>query len=214
MHAGNRCWQIMTSRSRWTVNQQTRWTRKIQRKAFLFGYCPSQLIYRTRRRSACTFFWKSNLRFGRWGFKSGDAKTEAQCSCLLPLNPEEIYSWNRKVWSFDNSRAQILQRRTWVSGQSPIRCRGTCSRHSVESVSNKNFTGDGEKFNKVPRAVAEGKSYSYVHFIRTWQVVLSWNHRTTTLHRSETIGIAERAVRRIKEETSTVSLQSGSDDKW
>ena len=43
---------------------------------------------------------------------------------------------------------------------------------------------------------------------------LSWNHRTTTLHRSETSGIAEWAVRRIKEETSTVLLQSGSDDKW
>ena len=28
---------------------------------------------------------------------------------------------------------------------------------------------------------------------------LSWNHRTTSLHRSETSGIAERAVRGIKE---------------
>ena len=50
MHAGIRRWQIMTSRPRWTVNQQTRWTRKIQRKAFLFGYSPSQLIWRTWRR--------------------------------------------------------------------------------------------------------------------------------------------------------------------
>ena len=39
---GNRCWQIMTIRPRRTVNQQTRCTRKIQRKAFLFGYSPSQ----------------------------------------------------------------------------------------------------------------------------------------------------------------------------
>ena len=31
---------------------------------------------------------------------------------------------------------------------------------------------------------------------------LSWNHCTSTLHRSETNGIAERAVRRIKEGTS------------
>ena len=42
---------------------------------------------------------------------------------------------------------------------------------------------------------------------------LSWNHRTTTLDPSETSGIAERAVSRIKEETSAVLLQSGSDDK-
>ena len=43
---------------------------------------------------------------------------------------------------------------------------------------------------------------------------LSWNHRTITLHRSETSGIAEGTVRRAKEETSAILLQSGSDDKW
>ena len=43
---------------------------------------------------------------------------------------------------------------------------------------------------------------------------LSWNHCTSTPHRSETNGIAERAVRRIKERTSAVLLQSGLDEKW
>ena len=43
---------------------------------------------------------------------------------------------------------------------------------------------------------------------------LFWTHRTSTPHRSETNGIAERAVRRIKEGTSAVSLQSGLDEKW
>ena len=43
---------------------------------------------------------------------------------------------------------------------------------------------------------------------------LSWNHRTSTPHGSETNGIAERAVRRIKEGTSPVLLQSGSDERW
>ena len=41
---------------------------------------------------------------------------------------------------------------------------------------------------------------------------LSWNHCTSTPHRSETNGIAERAVRRIKEGTSAVLLQSGLDE--
>ena len=40
---------------------------------------------------------------------------------------------------------------------------------------------------------------------------LTWNHRTSTLHRSETNGIAERAV---KEGTSAVLLQSGLDKEW
>ena len=43
---------------------------------------------------------------------------------------------------------------------------------------------------------------------------LSWNHCTLTPHRSETSGIAERAVRRVKEGTSSVLLQSGLNESW
>ena len=42
----------------------------------------------------------------------------------------------------------------------------------------------------------------------------SWNHCTSTPHRSETNGIAERAVRRGKEGTSAVLLQSGLSENW
>ena len=43
---------------------------------------------------------------------------------------------------------------------------------------------------------------------------LSWNHCTSTPHRSETNGIAERAVRRVKEGTSAVLLQSSLNERW
>ena len=43
---------------------------------------------------------------------------------------------------------------------------------------------------------------------------LSWNHCTSTPHRSETNGIAGRAVRRIEEGTSAVLLQSGLGNEW
>ena len=43
---------------------------------------------------------------------------------------------------------------------------------------------------------------------------LYWNHCTSTPHRSETNGIAERAVRRVKEGTSAVLLQSGLNESW
>ena len=44
--------------------------------------------------------------------------------------------------------------------------------------------------------------------------VLTWNHRKGTTSWMKRQEIAERAVRRVKEETSAVILQSGSDDKW
>ena len=40
------------------------------------------------------------------------------------------------------------------------------------------------------------------------------NHCTSTPHRSETTGIVERAVRRVKEGTSAILLQSGLDNEW
>ena len=43
---------------------------------------------------------------------------------------------------------------------------------------------------------------------------LSWNHCTSTPHRSETNRIGERAVRRVKEGTSAVLLPSGLDENW
>ena len=41
-----------------------------------------------------------------------------------------------------------------------------------------------------------------------------WNHCTSTPHRSETNGIAEGAVRRVKEGTCAVLLQSGLNESW
>ena len=43
---------------------------------------------------------------------------------------------------------------------------------------------------------------------------LAWNHCTSTPHRSETNGSAGRVVRRVKEGTSAVLLQSGLDNEW
>ena len=168
MHAGNRCWQIMTSRPRWTVNQQTRWTRKIQRKAFLFGYRPSTVNLEDLE--AHVLAHSSERVFPD---SEGDAskvetqKTEAQYSCLFSQKHKEIYSAVGKVWWLDNSRAQNPQRRMWISKQSPIRCRGTSSRHSVESATYQNFTRDGEEFTKAHRS----RRRSLKLFVRT----IYWN---------------------------------------
>ena len=55
-----------------------------------------------------------------------------------------------------------------VSKQSPIRSRGTRSRHSVGSivsVQNKVDTGDGEEFQKVSQAAGKVESHSHRQFI-------------------------------------------------
>ena len=56
-------------------------------------------------------------------------------------------------------------------------------------------------------------THNFLEFGKSWED-LSWNHCASTPHRSETNGIAERAIRRIKEGTFAVLLQSGLDEKW
>ena len=85
----------------------------------------------------------------------------------------------------------------------------------VVSVQNKNFSGNTKKLAKVfepdkkPKVIYTDNSLEFGKACED----LSWNHCTSTPHRSETNGIAERAVRRVKEGTSAVLLQSGLDQK-
>ena len=67
-------------------------------------------------------------------------------------------------------------------------------------------------------------SWSRIGSLKSFTLTIPWNSAklvkifpgisTSTPHRSETNGIAERAVRRVKEGTSAVLLQSGLDEKW
>ena len=63
---------------------------------------------------------------------------------------------------------------------------------------------------KKPKVIYSDNSLEFAKSCEDW----SWNHRTSTPHRSETNGIAERAVRRVKEGTSATLLQSGLDERW
>ena len=87
---------------------------------------------------------------------------------------------------------------------------------SILSVQNKNFSGDGNEFekflepNRKPKVIYTDSSLEFGKVCED----LSWNHCTSTPHRSETNGIAESAVRRVKEGTSAVLLQSGLNESW
>ena len=56
-------------------------------------------------------------------------------------------------------------------------------------------------------------TYNSLEFIRACKE-LNWNHERSTPRRSETKEMAERAVPRVKEDTSPVLVQSGLQESW
>ena len=106
MHAGNRCWQIVTSRPRWTLNQPTRWTRKIQRKAFLFGYSPWQWILKTWRDVLAHSSERANSDSEGDASKVETPKRKHSVHAYFRKKLKEICSAIRKVWWLDNKRAR------------------------------------------------------------------------------------------------------------
>ena len=89
------------------------------------------------------------------------------------------------------------------------------SEFSLTRAKQRFHRGDGDEFTKVPRAVTQATSYFFRQFIGVCKPSESlwWNHRPSIPHRSETHGIAERALRRVKKWTSSALLQSGLDEK-
>ena len=119
---------------------------------------------------------------------------------------------SRKFWVFDHSRSQGPKRQLRISKQSSICSRGARLSHSMDPESIRAKTKlhkKPRKLAKVPGTREDTKSHlhNYLEFGKACED-LSWNHCTSTRHRSETNGIAERAVRRVKEGTSAVWADS------
>ena len=115
---------------------------------------------------------------------------------------------------------QSPKRQLRVSKQSSLRSRGAGFSHSIGSrrIRAKTKTSQEtqrslQKFlepERKPKVIYTDNSLEFGKPCED----LSWNHCTSTPHRSETNGIAERAVRRVKEGTSAVLLQSGLNESW
>ena len=90
--------------------------------------------------------------------------------------------------------------KTWpLNGSSRIRVRLKLQQRHREAC----------KSSRNPRRILK----SFTEFGKSCEN-LSWNYCTSTPHRSETNGTAERAVRRVKKGTSVVLLQSGLNESW
>ena len=103
-------------------------------------------------------------------------------------------------WWLDYSRSQSSQRRLWISKQSSICNRGAGLGHPmnpVEAKTSQKTQRSLQKFlepDRKPRVIYTDNSLEFGKACEEF----SWNHCTSTPHRSETNGIGERAVRRIK----------------
>ena len=119
----------------------------------------------------------------------------------------------RKDWCLHNGVSQSPQRGMWIWRHSPVRCRGarsiqsypctTKSSHETEKKLIKNSLEPSQ----APKVVCTDNSMEFGKACEA----LSWNQSTSTPHRSETIVIAERAVRRVKQRhfSSTATIRIG-----
>ena len=125
----------------------------------------------------------------------------------------------QKIWWFDYSRPPSSQWKLWISKQSSICNRGAGLSHSMDpvvSVQKQKLHRKNRSLQKIlepnrkPKVIYTDNSLEFGKACED----LSWNHCTSTPHWSETNEIAESAVRRVKEGTSAVLLQSSLDENW
>ena len=149
---------------------------------------------------ARTFIWKSEPRFGRWCFKSGDSKNGSTVLTLTSANTErDLFPEQKRLVTWKQHRGT---RSHYFSGYYP--CETKTSQETEKNLWN------------IFRAVTEAKSYFYERLVEVWQVLwrIIMESSDKLLPIDQRQQIAERAVRRVKEGTSAVLLQSGLIWEW
>ena len=150
----------------------------------------------------CEIFQRTKITRAPCSRRNGGAVPRAENFCDLITADHEVLSENCE--SRNNHRKAIVVQDLATQWIQAYPCKNKTSQETQRSL---------QKFlepERKPKVIYTDNSLECGKACED----LSWNHCTSTPHRSETIGIAERAVRRVKEGTSAVLLQSGLDEKW
>ena len=193
MHAGNRCRQTLICKPQETVNQHTQFFRLDEQGGANARHSQLAPALHSSSRGpgdvcARTFLWKREN-----SDSEGDApKVEIQ------KWKHSIHTHFRKDWKRSIPRTEEIGdlKHSWAQ-----KCRGISPFSGYYPWETIKVTGDTEKnFTEVFRASQKRKANhmnDLLEFGKSFEES-SWNHRATTNYRSETNGIAERAVRRVK----------------
>ena len=132
--------------------------------------------------------------------RSGGVVPRAEIFCDLITADHKVLSDNCE--SRNNHRYAVVVQDLATQWIQAYPCKTKTSQETQRSL---------QKFlepNRKPKVIYTDNSLEFGKACETW------NHCTYTPHRSETNGIAERAVRRVKDGTSAVLLQSGLNESW
>ena len=175
MAPGNRCDPSKTQNK--NIKRDDRKIRTTCWQIFGSGWWSSQIIWRTQNCMHPHTVLRIQIRniLRKWQQKQGStvftlSKRPKLRSLLENQNDKgslQKTHWrsstsSRKVWWLDDGRSQSSSWGVWIKRQSPVRCRGSRSCHSMDwilSVQNKDFPWDGKKFVKILGAVTQTTSH-------------------------------------------------------
>ena len=197
--------------------QLEKWrTQKDPTQDILFGYRPSQLTWRTWRDVLAHSFERVISDSEGEALKSGEHKngsivfmlTSAKTKRDLFCAQKSMVTWQQQSTILSEGCESRNNHRYAVVVQVLATQWNPCKTKTSQETEN-----NSRKFQKPSQKPKVIRTYNLLEFGKYYEE-LSCNHRTTTLHRSERSGIAERAVSNKRRDISRIIAIRISDDKW
>ena len=123
---------------------------------------------------ARTFLWKKDLRFGRWrtwSFKSGDTKRKHSVHADFRKNQKRSILRSEGFGGLTTAENKVLNegRESWNNHRYAVVVQVLATQWNPRQTKTSQETES--HLRKFTETVAEAQSYSYVQFVRIWQVL-------------------------------------------